>query len=123
MPRFIIVLLTMVGILGGTNFYLSLRVYQGAAVLLPGVRFWIFPVFFILFALITVLGFARSMLPIPRDIAHVIGILYAYWLGFWIYLLIYTVAADALTLLIRLCKFPFVSAPGYRLFSLAAFSR
>lgn len=120
MPRFVIVLLTMVGILGGTNLYLSYRVYQGAAVLFPGIRFWLFPVVFILFAVITVLGFARSMLPIPADFAHVIGILYAYWLGFWVYLLMFTVAADILTLLFRLCRFPFVTAQNYRLFSLAA---
>lgn len=120
MSRFIVVLIAILGILGGTNLYLSHRVYQAVSVLCPGVRFWIFPTVFLIFAVITVLGFARSMLPIPPDLAHVIGILYAYWLGFWVYLLLFTVAADVLTLLFKLCRCSFVHVPSYRLYSLAA---
>ena len=115
-----IFLITIVAVLGGTNFYLSHRIYQGIASIFPGIRFWHILAVSLLLTLIIILGFARSMLPIPPGIAHLLGIVYAYWLGFWIYLLMFMAASDIFTLLCRLCRFSFVHTSAYRRFSLIA---
>ena len=91
----------MFSFLGFITFFLSHRVYQGLHHLIPHVsRGWII-VFFAAMTLVMIFGFIRSMLPLPSSIRKVLGTLSSYWMGFFVYLLLFVLLAEVLQLLLR----------------------
>lgn len=104
---FNVVLAILLSVLAGMSWYLSQRLHQGLAALFPGMRLW--PVLVIISAvvLLMVLGFSRAFLPLSGDVKHVLGVVSAYCMGFCLYLLLFTAAADLLFLIPRLLKLPF----------------
>lgn len=86
----------ILSLLGGVSLYLSHRIYQGLHAFFPQVsREWIIA-FFFLMALVIILGFVRSMLPIPSFLRNKLGTLSSYWMGFFVYLLLFMLLADGL---------------------------
>lgn len=95
-------LLTALALLGGIGYYLARRLHQALALFLPRLPFW--PVLALLLVLTAVLagGFLRSMLPVPQGVRSTLGVICAYWMGIWVYLVLFTLAADILRPLLRL---------------------
>lgn len=104
--RSVFMLLILLSALGGTGWYLSDRLCRGLAAFLPGMRLW--PVMTIVCILLAVLvvGFGRALLPLPAQVKDVLGIVSGYCMGIFLYLLLFTVAADLLMLVLRLLKLP-----------------
>lgn len=105
----IIAMLVLFTLFGGTSYYIAHRVYQGLSSLFPNLRFWPVLVVFLVLALIMVLGFGRSVIPMPEGVKHVLGIISAYYMGIFVYLLLFTAAADLLMLIPRLMKLSFTA--------------
>lgn len=104
---FVVVLAVVLSVLSGTSWYLARRLHQGLSAVLTGLRFW--PVLTVICAivLLLVLGFSRSMLPLSGAVKHILGVVSSGCMGFFLYLLLFTVAADLLLLIPRLLKLPF----------------
>lgn len=100
----IIMLVAIVAVLGSITYYLVRRSFQWIRVLVPKVPFWVYIVVFAVLTVVLVLGFARSMLPIPTGVKHVLAALSSYYMGFFIYLFVFYVLADVVVLVCRLCK-------------------
>ena len=99
--------------LAGISYYVASRFYQGFACFFPNVRFWPILTVFLFLAVIMTLGFGRSMIPFPDGIKHVLGIVSAYYMGIFIYLLFFVAAADVILLVPRIMKLSFTD---YRYF-------
>ena len=95
------ILLAALAVLGGLGFYLARRLHQGLSLLLPRLPFW--PVLTLLLVLTAALaaGFLRSMLPVPQGVRDVLGVICAYWMGIWIYLVLFTLVSDGIRLVLR----------------------
>lgn len=99
---------------GGISFYISRRVFQGLLQFFPGLHFGFVFGFFILMTLLMLLGFASSMLPFSAGIKHILNRIGMYWMGFFIYLLLFTLFADLLTVILRLCQLSFIQSQVFR---------
>lgn len=115
-----IAILTVFAVIGGINYYISRRAYQGLAAVFPHIRFGIVLAVFLILAACMVLGFMRSRLPLPAGVQQTLGTVSAYWMGIFVYLLLFTLAADVLVLVLRLCRVSFVKLPACRLYCLIA---
>lgn len=100
----VIVFVTIISIIGGANFYVAKRIYQCVNFFLPNLRFFICLIFFVAMTLIMIMGFANSFLPIGQKAAHILDVISSYWMGFFMYLLIFIILSDAAMLVIRLVK-------------------
>ena len=90
---------TMVlGIYGGSNFYIARRIYQTLNYLFPYLNTWIYSGIYIFFALSMFLGF----LPIHNSIRKIFTLISGYWFGVFIYLFLFLLAADLIVLLGRI---------------------
>lgn len=117
---FVLAILFLFAMIGGVNYYIARRVYQGLAPVCSHVRFGIVLAVFLVMAACMVLGFLRSQLPLPTGFKRVLGTVSAYWMGIFVYLLLFTLAADAIILVLRLCRLSFARLPMCRLYSLIA---
>ena len=110
----VFVLILLLVVLGGANYYIALRIYQGLRHIFPNLRLW--PVLCVIFLLLVImmLGFSRSFLPVSAGVKHVLGVICAYWMGLFIYLLLFTVAADLFLLICRLFRFSFTGSSACR---------
>lgn len=115
MIRFLFAIIMMFAVFGGLNYYISKRIYQGLICVFPNIRFWMVFGFLLLLMIVMLLGFARSMLPLPAGVKHVLGVVGSYWMGAFVYLLLFTVIADLFHLLFWMCRLPFVKAAGFHL--------
>lgn len=100
----IIMLVAIVAVLGSITYYLARRSFQWIRVLVPKVPFWVYIVVFAVLTVVLVLGFARSMLPVPTGVKHVFAAVSSYYMGIFIYLFVFYVLADVVVLICRLCK-------------------
>lgn len=114
----VVVALVMLLMLGGIHYYLAHRIWRGLAALWPRTRLWPILCVLAVLTLVTVLSVAR--LPLPRAVGDVIETVGAYWLGIFIYLLIFTVAADVVALVCRWMHASFVGHPAFRWGSVGA---
>ncbi len=114
MIRILVAFIVMIVVFGGLNYYTSKRIYQGLICVFPNLRFrTVFAVFLILM-MVMISGFARSMLPLPAGVKHVLGLVGFCWMGAFAYLLMFTMVADLLRFLFWLCRLPFVKMAGFR---------
>lgn len=101
--------LILISVLAGTSYYLAYRFYCGLTVFFPCVKLWPVLVVVCTLTLIMVVGFGRALLPLPKGVKHVLGLLSGYSMGFVVYLLMFTVAADLILLVFWAMKASFIS--------------
>lgn len=111
---FLIAMLLFLAIFGGASYYIAYRIYQGLHSFFPCIRFWPVLTVFLLLAVIMLLGFGRSMLPLPEGVKQVLNIIGFYYMGIFIYLLLFTAAVDLLSLVPRLMKLSFTACHGFQ---------
>lgn len=103
MPSFsvIAVFVLMFSLLGGVSLYLSHRVYQGLHHFVPQIsRGWII-MFFAAMTLVMIFGFVRSMLPLSAALRNMLGTVSSYWMGIFVYLLLFMLLADGLCMVLK----------------------
>lgn len=93
--RILIVAVVMLAIVCGSNFYLATRVHQFVSHLFPNTPGFVRIVLFVLFVLVLMLGFFRSMLPFSATVKQALGVINAGWMGLFVYLLIFCLLTDA----------------------------
>ncbi|MDR0330514.1 MAG: metallophosphoesterase [Chitinispirillales bacterium] len=99
---------------GGVNIYLAKRLFQCMAAALPRVNV---PVFAGVYAFIA-LSLFLSLIPLPSAVKDAMRGLGSYWAGFFIYSLMFFIAADAAITACRLWKIiPSPIPPGIRLYA------
>lgn len=108
MIGFVFPIILILSVFVGTSYYISNRVYHGIASFFPNVRFWPILTVFLIFAVIMTLGFGRSIIPLPDGVKYVFGVISAYYMGIFVYLLLFTLAADLIMLVPRIMKFSFI---------------
>lgn len=95
----IFVLIIMLVVLGGANYYVARRVYQCIRFVFPQIHPVVYTVAAIIFVLVMISGFARTLFPIPYEIKRIWGIISMHWMGFFIYLILFFVLADVVLLM------------------------
>lgn len=107
--RSVIALILVFSVLAGTSYYLSDRLYRGISAFFPGVRFW--PVLLIMcsLTLILVVGFSRALTPFPTGVKRILGDVSGYYMGVFIYLLMFTVLSDLVLAVPRIMKLRFTA--------------
>lgn len=85
---------------GGANVYIAIRLFQWLRILFPGMNGAVYICIYVLIAVTLVVGF----LPAPSGIKSAANLIGSYWMGVYIYLLIFLVAADVLVFAGRLAK-------------------
>lgn len=86
--------LVMLALLGGITVYFARRVTQCVQYLLPRFPFAVSLAVFALLTAVLAVGFLRSMLPLSPALKSLLKVLSAYWMGAFVYLLLYLLAAD-----------------------------
>jgi len=117
-PRFIIAGAIVLSVYGGANFYIARRLYQWLNLLSLNINAKVYTCIFILLALSLFLGFS----PLPLSIRGVFAVIGAYWIGIFMYLLIFTFLSDFVVLLGGLVKLIPGPAPQGALFFKGLFS-
>jgi len=107
--RGVFVMLILISTLAGIGFYLSYRLHRGLVLFFPWLPFWLVLMFVAVLVILLVLGFGRSMLPFSDDIKHILGIINAFCMGIFLYLLLYTIVADLLFLMPRVLHLSFTA--------------
>ncbi len=113
----IIVLVLILTVLGGITYYIARRSFQCLRVLLPKVTFMVYIIVYAVLTLLMMMGFARSLLPVPAWGKQVLKVISAYYMGIFIYLFLYYILADVAVLICRLCKRVSVSMERLRFIS------
>ena len=91
-------------VLIGGNSYIALRLYQGINHIFPQTNIKICILIGIFIVVIFILGFMRSFLPVSVTRKNILGVINSYWMGIFVYLLLYFLVADIILLLLRLTK-------------------
>ncbi len=100
----IIILVTMLAILGGITYYLARRSFQCIRVLCPKVPFTVYIIVYAVLTLLMMMGFARSMMPMPVVVRQALAVISAYYMGIFIYLFLFNVLADVVVFACRFMK-------------------
>jgi len=87
---FIFVLTAFLIVYVGGNYYIACRLFQWLSLLLPNINAKIFIGIFILIALSVILRF----MPLPPGVKNVVNWAGAYWMGIFLYLLLFMLALD-----------------------------
>lgn len=91
---FYVVIAMILLIIGGSNLYLARRIWQFLTHFYPKLPFGILIGLFAVLVLVLTLGFTRSMLPLPTVAKQALGVANAYWMGVFVYLLLFFLLAD-----------------------------
>ena len=86
--------LVMIALLGGITLYFARRTAQCVQYLLPRFPFWASLAVFAVLTAVLAVGFVRSTMPLPPVLKSLLKVLSAYWMGAFVYLLLYLLAAD-----------------------------
>lgn len=97
-------LLILLTLICGINYYLARRYFGCFNYLFPKASFYIYLGVFVIITLFVLLGFFRSMMPVPQGLKSFFGIVAAYCMGFFVYILLYTLLADGAFWVVRLIK-------------------
>jgi len=92
--RIVLTLVIMLSVMGGANFYVARRIYGWLSLLLPQINAKIYIGAYILLVLITILGFARSFLPVPVTIKNILGWISSYSIGIFAFLIMLFFVTD-----------------------------
>lgn len=102
----IIGILTLLSVTG-IHYYLARRLHKGLVYFFPRLPFWPVLTVFLLLCGSFLLGFSGSMLSLSSGIKEFFNTLGMYWLGLLIYLLVFSLAAELVRLILRICKCQF----------------
>ncbi len=94
--------LILVALVGACNFYITKRLQQSISYFYPKLPNWVQWVSFVLFTLILVGGFFRNSLSLPQGFTHGLGVISGYFMGVFVYLLLFFLLADLVMLIARL---------------------
>jgi len=100
--KFGLVIIIIFAIVAGVNYYVARRLAFVLEKICPILPNWTFGVMFVAMTAVLVLGFMRSMLPIPAWMKNALGTMNAYWMGIFVYLLIFFIISDVFILIFRL---------------------
>jgi len=98
--RFVIMFILLVIVYGGSHFYTAQRLYQWLNLIIPNINLKIYIIIFTIPALSMFLRF----IPLPFVLKSIFNYISAYWLGVFVYLFAFTLAADLIILLLNLIK-------------------
>jgi len=98
--RIIFSVIFMLSLYAGSNYYIAVKLYKWLNLLFQNINFKIFIVIYIFIALSMVFYF----LPIPSGIKRIMNWVSAYWMGFFVYLLIFFLLTDFIVLFGALIK-------------------
>ena len=101
---FVLALIVLTAMLGGVCYYLAHRAQKALSYLLPKLPLWVCIVVFAFLILLLLLGFVRSFLPISSGIKGVLGAISFYWMGIFLYLLLFVLLADLVLWIVSLAK-------------------
>ena len=104
----------VVTLLSGISLYLSRRFYTGLVCVFPRLHFGAVAAFFLLTTLLMFLGFASSRLTFPVTVRRLLHRGGMYWMGLFVYLLLFTVGTDVISLVLRLCGAGIAGKPVFR---------
>ena len=105
--------LVMLALLGGITFYFARRMTQCVQYLFPTFPFIVPLAVFTLLTFALVGGFVRSVVPLSAFVKEALRVVSAYWMGAFVYLLVYLVLADIVVLagrILHLIPRPLTSA-------------
>lgn len=97
-------MLVLLIVFGGSNYYITHRIWQAVETVRPDANRKIKTGVFVILVLLLVVGFVRSMLPLPGSVKNVIGAVSMYWMGIFVYLLLFFVIGDIVLFLGRVAK-------------------
>lgn len=100
--------------LGGTGGYVSYRLYQGLAAFFPGIRLWQVLAVAGLFLLLMILDVLQAFTVFPTGLKHAFQLFSGCFMGIFIYLFLFTAAADILLIAPKLLKLPFTAHHLFR---------
>ena len=103
----------LISILAGIHYFLARRLHQGLVYFFPRLPFWPILTVFLLLCSGFILGFMGSILPFGNGLKEFFNTVGMHWLGLVIYLLVLTLAAEAVGLILRLCKCQFRLTGAY----------
>ena len=83
-------ILTFAALYGGANVFIGKRIYQGLVLLFPNINIAVYICIYIIIALTLFSGFA----PIPVTLRRWFFSIGAYWVGIFVYLLLFFILAD-----------------------------
>lgn len=86
----------------GTHYYIARHLCLWLRQLVPGLPVFSTPVLTVALSALLVLGFLRSMLPVSDGIKRFLRVAGSYWMGIFVYLLLFFLLADLAVLLLNL---------------------
>ncbi|MBQ4577680.1 MAG: metallophosphoesterase [Clostridia bacterium] len=86
----------------GTHYYIARHLCAWLRQFLPGVPAFFTAVLWAVLTAVMVLGFLRSMLPVSDGIKRFLRVAGSYWMGIFVYLLLFFLLADLAVLLLNL---------------------
>lgn len=104
-------------VLCGLNYYLARRCFQCVKFLAPNISQLLVILIFIVLMLVMILGFIRSLLPIPTIFKNLLAQISAYSMGAFVYLLLFMVLADIVLVICHLLKIFSMTVPVVRFVS------
>lgn len=115
--KFFIAAFIAMAAIGGVNYYLAKRCSQWFSSVFPKCSAGLCFLIFVALTMLMILGFVRSLLPIPTTLKHILAAISSYCMGFYAYLLMYTILADIILFFCRLTKAVSPATPSLRLIS------
>ena len=94
----------LIALTGVCNYYITKRLCQGIGYKFPSLPKWVGIVIFLLLTFLLTVGFFRTSLPISLGLSNALGVINGYYLGIFVYLLLFFVLSDLVLLVLRLCK-------------------
>jgi predicted MPP superfamily phosphohydrolase len=95
MARIIFAVIIMFSLYAGTNYYIAMKIYQWLGSFITHINIKVYAGIYILF----VLSMFSAFLPISSGVKRIISYAGSHWMGIYIYLLMFFVAADLVILL------------------------
>ncbi len=97
--RFVIGIFLVFAVFGSANYYIARRIWQCIYVAFPKLNKRFFTGIVVLLMLLSVLGFVKSFLPLPDAVKSIVGAIGMYWLGIFVFFLVFFLFADIVLLL------------------------
>lgn len=110
----IFVVLILFLLLCGCNYYLSNGIQKGLSYRFPNIKLRWFVGSIALLTGISVLTIAGMPAWVPEWLGYGLRVVGAYWLGAFLYLMLFAIVADGVRFLCRICKFPFARKGSFR---------
>ena len=110
---FIVIAIIMLLMLGLLTYYIANKLHGGIKAVLPKAPLWAVLVPLLLLTVCTLLGFMRIN-AFPTAVKGVLEVISAYWMGAFVYLLLFCILADIVALILKLFKLPFVKTALFK---------